>query len=745
MRKQTSSLVLMAVLCTSLLAGASAEPNKQERLFVTGDAQGHVTSVTDAIRLQNPDALSELADETILSNIQITGENVQFTQNGKALTFKAGGADVNYQGTSDQKPPVIPAVTMTLDGKELAPADLSGAAGHLSMSITYDAPEKAPFLALSALPVMGGGVSGITVDHGTILESGSRQVIVGFALLGVDLTSTTLDLADSITIEADVDHPDIKWMMSVVTADPLSSLADQLDDEADELQTLLRETTASLDALHSATKQPDYHDKVSDAFNSIRQLVDGTAALSEGASSLKEGIGTLKDGIGSLYEGAGTLTEGTGTFVKGMQDAADGAGKLADGSNSLKNGVTLVSAGAGQVNTGANELNDGLSTLNQGLATLDENSAALNQGAAEIFKAILDTANQSLAAAAPSLEKNGIVIPELTADNYHEVLSTILDTLSPDGIRALAEKNAEEQVAKKVEENTDKITAGVTEAVQAKVLEGVLAAADIKMDAESYLKAAEAGQIPEDKQNLLTAAVEEKMKSPEIAAAIENEVKAQKESLIQENMQSEDVQKQIKAAVDKALSNPDAQTVTESLKDLLGRLDSVNTFVTGLKTYTDGVSQAADGSSQLSGGAKLLTDGTAKLCDGIDTLKDGAETLNTGAGTLADGMTELNAAAGKIHTGAAGLQEGAGKLSEGSAKLYDGSVTLSDGAAALDEGIHEGLDQIYGDLFPQLDGRLKSLSSVFDDLREQLKVPVTYDTLPEGYDHQLLMIIRTDF
>ena len=68
MRKQTSSLVLMAVLCTSLLAGASAEPNKQERLFVTGDAQGHVTSVTDAIRLQNPDALSELADETILSN-----------------------------------------------------------------------------------------------------------------------------------------------------------------------------------------------------------------------------------------------------------------------------------------------------------------------------------------------------------------------------------------------------------------------------------------------------------------------------------------------------------------------------------------------------------------------------------------------------------------------------------------------------------------------------------------------------
>ena len=60
---------------------------------------------------------------------------------------------------------------------------------------------------------------------------------------------------------------------------------------------------------------------------------------------------------------------------------------------------------------------------------------------------------------------------------------------------------------------------------------------DIKMDAESYLKAAEAGQIPEDKQNLLTAAVEEKMKSPEIAAAIENEVKAQKESLIQENMQ----------------------------------------------------------------------------------------------------------------------------------------------------------------------------------------------------------------
>ena len=83
--------------------------------------------------------------------------------------------------------------------------------------------------------------------------------------------------------------------------------------------------------------------------------------------------------------------------------------------NELNNGLIAL-------NDGAQKLSDGAAALDTGLTTISGNSEALNSGADAIFTAILNTANQQIAAS--GLAESGLAMPELTAESYQEVLDT---------------------------------------------------------------------------------------------------------------------------------------------------------------------------------------------------------------------------------------------------------------------------------------------------------------------------------
>ncbi|MBQ8094003.1 MAG: hypothetical protein IJ242_10565 [Clostridia bacterium] len=769
MSKQTC-FVFCIVLCLCFSVLALAEPEKQECLFVTADASGHVYTVTDSIKLLNPDGLSDLADISCLTAIQPTGEAGSFTQDGETLTWHADGRNVSYQGTSETVPPVVPVVTLSLDGKPIEAENLKDASGHLSMTVAYQKSSDAPFLAITAIPALGGGINGIEVDHGMVFDSDSRQVIVGYALPGLDLTKLDKDIDNSFTITADVDHPDIRWMMSIATAEPLSKVIDQFSGEMDDAQRLLRELDDSMDALHNSTEQPDASDRLTDVFLSIRTLVDGTVQLADGAAELSDGAAALYDGTSALKDGADTLADGTLEFADGMSKAdtgakslADGAAQLAEGTaaassgaSALCDGSTSLADGASQIADGALQLKGGIAQLNTGLAQLTANNEALNAGAAEIFNAILETANQTIAGS--GLSEAGIDMPALTADNYQEVLSSTLEMMTPEGIQAYAEAAAREQVRAQVDANADKIEAAVTEAAKAKVLEGVLAATGMEMDAASYEAAVNAGQVPQVKQMAVTAAVNAKLGESAVIKEIAIEIGHQKSALIEQYMESEDIQKQIQTAVTAAASNPALLSASESLTELLQKLDSIHTFVSGLSDYTAGVEAAAAGgiqlaagadtlaagTTQLSSGAAELRDGTAQLNDGITALNSGAGELSTGASALVSGLNDLTAASIQIRDGAASLADGTVQVNDGTKDLYDGSVALASGSAELRDGIQQGIDDLYDTVLPKLDGRLNDLVDLYNTTASQLKVPVTYDLLPDGYNHSLLLITRTD-
>ena len=324
-----------------------------------------------------------------------------------------------------------------------------------------------------------------------------------------------------------------------------------------------------------------------DKLNSVDDLTDSLDELSDAMTK-------LLDGSSKLYDGLCTLLTKSDELIKGIDKLAEGTAKL--------------KAGAADLDKGAADLSDGAKALAEGLGKLDSNSAALNAGAKQVFNSLLDMANKQIAEA-------GLTVPTLTIDNYAKVLDNVLASLQEENVRKEAEAVARQTVTEKVLENQ-----GMTK--------------------EQYEAAVKAGQIPEETQAKIEAAVDARMQSAE-------------------------VQQGIAEALAKAKAG------AASLTALKAQLDDYNTFYTGIGEYTEGVASAKDGADKLNAGSAALKNGTATLYAGMNELYDGILTLKNGAPALVDGVTALR----------------------------DGAMQLSDGLKEFNEkGVQKIIDAAEGDL-----------------------------------------------
>lgn len=548
------AIALLTALCVAAGCTASAETSKHERVYVVVNHDGEVQTLLDNIHLENEDALDVLTDRSMLTDIENVSGHETFTLDGETLTWQADGNSIIYQGTSDKRPDVLPQVTFTLDGKEASAEEIKNGQGTVTMGVSFMTSENVPYLAISLMPIDEDTLTDVSVENGAIINDGSRKILVGWAVPGMDEDA---ELPTHFTMTAAADHADLNWMMTFATSEPIDWLCDAADE------------------------------KVGDLSDNLNELKTGLTALCDG-ETLPEGEGKLHDGLSALF-----------TLYDGVSALNDGAKSLSDGAKSL---------------------DDGASELETGLTTLAANNDALNDGAAQLFTAVLATANQQLAAA--GLDAAGITLPELTADNYADVLNAALAQLDPETLLATAQDAAREKVKAEVMKQEKAIREGVSQVVKAQVLEGVLAQSGLTMTAEDYSKAVEAGQVTHEQAQQISAAVDQLMASDDVQAKFEAAVSEQIDALVEQNLADESIQKQLEEAI------APAKAGYEALNSLKTQLDSVNTFVTGLSSYTEGVSQAAQGaaalhtgSTQLSDGAVQLADGTAQLADGLEDLK----------------------------------------------------------------------------------------------------------------------------
>ena len=379
-------------------APASGEKNrKDETVYVLARTDGSVEKIIVSDWVQNTRGDAILDDVTQLTGIENVKGDETYTLGGdNACVWDAKGNDIYYQGSIDQELPVSVAMSYTLNGMPIAPEELAGQSGHVSIRFDYTnhqyelvdingKQEKiyVPFAMLTGLVLDNDLFTNVSVSNGKIMNDGDRTIVAGLALPG---------LRDSLGLDADnLDLPEYVE----ITADA---------------ENFALETTVTLAAnglFNDAVGQAGDH--------------DGLANLDGKLDELTDAMNQLMDGSSRLYDGLCTLLDRSKELVAGIDQLAAGASQLKQGADSL-------SDGAGQLQAGA-------AALSQGLDQLAGQNNTLNGGAAQVFQSLLASASAQLQAA-------GVQAPGLTAENYAQVLDSVIASAgdSPAGQQVAALK-----------------------------------------------------------------------------------------------------------------------------------------------------------------------------------------------------------------------------------------------------------------------------------------------------------------
>lgn len=311
--------------------------------------------------------------------------------------------------------------------------------------------------------------------------------------------------------------------------------------------------------------------------------------------------------------------------------------RLMDGSSELYNGLSTLLIKSGDLVNGVDQLANGLNEL-------AANSSALNAGAKQVFDSLLDIANSQLAA-------SGVDAPQLTIDNYSEVISGVLSqvtggtiTVHPDG--SISRDQIEQLVRAQEPAIRAAVTQAVSQEVTAQVTETVLNSvwpqvlASVGLTEEDYAAAIANGAITEEQQAQLSAALEQQMAGETvqatISAAVAEQMASENVAAIINTKTEEKIQElveQYMAAAASAISQisvtvPTENTGLSALLSLKKQLDSYYAFYSGLTSYTSGVQAARDGAAAIQGSMPALTDGITQLADGAMQLSDGLTQFN---------------------------------------------------------------------------------------------------------------------
>ena len=672
----------------TLTCFASAETVKHERVYAVTNAAGDALTVIDNVRLENGDALAEIDDRTLLTALENVGGTEKFTQSGETVTWKADGNSIIYQGTSDKALNVTPVVHMTLDGKEVTAADVKNASGELVMTVSYRA--ESPFLAVTLMP-LSDDVTSVTVDNGAVLTDGAHSFLMGFGVPGAD---ADLELPDSFTMTAHVDHADLNWMMTIATAQPVKVLTDALSDHAADAHTLVSDLTAGLNALADGSDIPESNEDIHELLTALNTLFDGAAQLKDGSITLLNGVKTLKDGLDTLSSNSSALNDGAAQLFAAVLDTAN---------------TQLAAAGL-----------DALSIEVPAL-TASNYAAVLDDLIAQLDPAVIDKTIEALAKA--------------------QVREAVM--AQEDKVREAVTEVVRGQVRDAVQAQEDTIRAGVTQAVQAQVLEGVLAQAGLNMTAQQYQDAVAAGQVPDAQQKQISAAVDQMMASDDIKAKIEAAVTEQENQLVAQNMASDDIQAKIESAVTEQENQLIAQNMASD--DIKAKIESA--VAEQENQLVEENFASADVQAKLEA---AVTEQIDKLVEENYASSDVQNTVREKKATIAaavDSLKRLKEQLASVETFVNGLKaytDGVAQAGNGASQLYDGANTLSGGMTELSDGLaevkakltEEGLDLLSGDVQKALD--------LFDNLESQMANAPSFDLVADGMAHDMLLIIRTD-
>lgn len=582
--------------------------DKDETVYVFAKANGDVDNILVNETLKNRDKSDKIEDTTDLKDIVNVKGDETFTQNGNKITWDAAGNEISYQGTTDRQLPVSVKATYYLDGNEISPEDLAGKSGKVKIRLDYTSNEtvtkdvngkdediSVPFVAVSGM-VLGDNFTNIQVTNGKYLAQGESNIVVGYAVPGLD--SGVKDAAKDL----DKEIPDYVEVSADVTDFSLDMTVTMLVNGSE------MDYSGDLDL----TDLDDLTEALSSAGN---QLADGSGELSDGAGQVSEGAGTLASKMGDLTTGAGSLKAGMETLSSSSGDLASGVAVIDQSAQSIANGINTLdtavntkmtaeeqAAVAQQAGTAA------ASAVEAQFATDSQTYAAIAAQAAQSFTSTM-TADEKVAAVVSALKQNEQV--------YNKLKSA-----------ALAGKAAEDA-------NNAIANANITDPTQS----ALLFASEFQKSFydSTTIKEAE-GEVDYILQSIAAGTLQAAATSGADAMG-KSVADACKSAATQAASQAAGAAAVQGAETAKATI---ASQIEATQANGYSLVSGANALAKGTSTLAGSVPALKDGISQLVNGANALASGAGQLKNGASTLADGASQVAEGAGTLNESLVSLN-------------------------------------------------------------------------------------------------------
>lgn len=583
------------------------EIGKEESVYLLSAADGTVHDTIVSDHLINSGKKDTLSDCSTLTEIENVKGDESFTQKGEVLTWQADGNDIFYQGKTDETAPVSQKVTYYLDGEEIAPEELAGKSGkvtihfeysnHTSFEETIDGKKqivKVPFAAVTAM-VLDDHFSNIEVKNGKTENNGDSTIVIGYALPGMkenlegleDGFTGDLEIPEDFEVTADVENFKLDTAMTVVA-------------NAGSMISMKGSDTSSLDEM-------------------VHDLQDASSQLRKGSKDLADGMDSFQKGLADYASGMGKLYAKTGDLSKGVDTLNQSAGSIKAGVAALDKGLNTKMSAAEQQ-----------SIQKQAKAAVDKEfkNGKTKEVADQIYKALRYQQKKDGTIADGQLYSSlydGAYSANAAQAVYDEVVRQVLlqaagqpadSSLSSDqaaaGIKAALKQGAEEQDPTSTAMYA--VTSGTTSAQLAELL---------------YAKSGAKDTLFAKTQSTIQAQIAAGRSNEQVASAIEKSLAELSNQLAGASQRAA-----AEAAGSAAVSGAESAKAT-----IAAQIEEIQSNGYSLVT----------GSAALSKGTQALADQVPALTDGITALHDaaaklvaGADQLGTGSHDLSDGMVEFD-------------------------------------------------------------------------------------------------------
>ena len=287
--------VALAASCAApAFAAGGSSFTKSETVYAVMNADGSIQSTTVSEHVYSASGLSNVTDQSTLTNIQNTESSAEFTQDGEKLVWNTDDTDVYYKGDTDRALPIQATVTYALDGQEAALEDLIGKSGHLTMTIALKNNETGTVNVNGTDRTI---VTPLVTAVGVIFGQDATNVVAAHGLV---------ESAAKSNVAAFVTLPGVKDSLSGLLPDELDTIEDYLQDtitvEADVTELTCPQVMMACATSAAALGTDNVFDlsSINDLTDGINQLNDAMSQLLDGASQLEDGTSQLASGVLAL-------------------------------------------------------------------------------------------------------------------------------------------------------------------------------------------------------------------------------------------------------------------------------------------------------------------------------------------------------------------------------------------------------------------------------------------------------------